>query len=50
MIRYIFVVRDLHPLLLAGFTGALHMSTARLFGAVLSLRQPVRAGTRLNSA
>jgi hypothetical protein len=28
MIRYIFVVRDLHPLLLAGFTGALHMSTA----------------------
>ncbi|MCU0921702.1 MAG: hypothetical protein MUF16_15435 [Burkholderiaceae bacterium] len=27
-----------------------HMSTARLFGAVLSLRQPVRAGTRLNSA
>ena len=23
MIRYVFVVRDLHPLLLAGFTGAL---------------------------
>ena len=51
-LRYIFVVRDLHPLLLAGFTGALkvvdasHRAVVRLRTTGSSCRRSGYGGTR----